>query len=328
MYKTDLEARIFSENQQFEDLALELFHFQYQKNMLYRQFADLVGKSPHRVKQPEQIPFLPITLFKNHAIRTFSTDEQPELIFRSSATTGMQRSQHEIRKAALYEESLIRGFERQFGSPENYCILALLPGYLERQDSSLVYMVHHLMTKSQHPQNGFYLNQQIDLIRKLKELESQNQPTLLFGVTFALIDLAEHIDFPFQSTRILETGGMKGRGTEWPKPQLHEFLKKAFRTEEIISEYGMTELLSQAYAMQDGLFKCPSWMKIYVRDEYDPTVVRQSGRGALNIIDLANIYSCSFLATEDVGICQEDGSFQVLGRLEQSEMRGCSLLVL
>lgn len=327
MYETDLEARIFSQDLDFEDLAFELFRFQYDTNEVYRDFAKLVQKKPSSVSKLEEIPFLPLSFFKTHSVRSFSQNEKPELIFRSSATSGMTRSSHEIKNASLYQKSFLYGFEKQFGHPSQYCILALLPGYLEREDSSLVYMVHQLMQKSTHPNNGFFLNNQNELIGVLNELEAKQQPTLLFGVTFALIDLAGKMNFPLSSTRVVETGGMKGRGVEWSKPELHNFLTQGFQTHAIISEYGMTELLSQAYAMQDGLFIPPEWMRILIRDEYDPLSVQNSGRGALNIIDLANIYSCAFLATEDIGICFDNGSFQVLGRQDHSEMRGCSLLV-
>lgn len=257
-----------------------------------------------------------------------STSFEPEAVFESSGTTQTLQSRHYVKSLALYEDAFFNGFELQFGNPQNYCILGLLPSYLERSNSSLVYMVKRLMDKSAHPANGFYLHNFETLANTLKELEQKQQPTLLFGVTFALLDFAEQFQIPLRSTIILETGGMKGRREELTREEVHLQLKKSFGLQAIHSEYGMTELLSQAYSTGEGIFRCPPWMKVLVRDEDDPLHVSKKGKGAINIIDLANIYSSCFIATDDVGEVFEDGSFRILGRMDNSDIRGCSLLAL
>lgn len=288
---------------------------------------------PAGIKKVEQIPFLPIRFFKTHAVKTGSFE--PAMIFESSGTTGSVNSCHLVKDLSLYEESFLKGFISFYGTVKDYCIIGLLPSYMERNNSSLVYMVNELVTKSGHPQSGFYLNEYDRLLTVLNELESSRQKTLLIGVTFALLDFAEKHTLPLQHTIVMETGGMKGRRKEMIRQQVHAILKKAFTVPFIHSEYGMTELLSQAYSKGDGIFQCPPWMKVVLRDEEDPLSVnipdfqnRAYSQGAINIIDLANIHSCSFIATDDAGRLYPDDSFEVLGRMDNSDLRGCSLMVL
>ena len=315
----------------FDILALEIFRFQYDNNPVYKNYTDALKLNPALIKSVEQIPFLPVRFFKSHEIKT--TSFNPRVIFESSGTTGSINSRHLIKDLSLYEESFIKGFEFFYGPVKNYCIIGLLPSYHERKNSSLIYMVEKLIQLSQHPQSGFYLNEDEKLIAVLNELESQHQRTLFIGVTFALLDLAEIFSMNLKHIIIMETGGMKGRREEMIRPQVHAILQNAFNVSAIQSEYGMTELLSQAYSKGEGIFHCPPWMKVLVRDDEDPLEIRipYSGSiayvsGAINIIDLANIYSCSFIATDDVGKIYNDGSFEVLGRMDNSDLRGCSLL--
>ncbi len=274
----------------------------------------------------ETVPFLPISFFKTHRVE--STEFTPETLFESSGTSQTIQSKHYVKSLALYEDAFMNGFIHQYGNPKDHCFLGLLPSYLERSNSSLVYMVQKLMEKSNHTMNGFYLNNFQELSDKLDLLEKEAQPTILIGVTFGLLDFAEQYQLPLKNTIIMETGGMKGRREEMTREQVHQQLKKSFSVETIHSEYGMTELLSQAYSKADGIFHCPPWMKVLVRDEDDPLHVSTVGKGAINIIDLANVYSISFIATDDVGEVFEDGSFRVLGRMDNSDIRGCSLLAL
>jgi phenylacetate-coenzyme A ligase PaaK-like adenylate-forming protein len=311
----------------FEKQALSVFHFQYNQNPLYRHWVDLVT-DVKSVKTIDAIPFLPIDLFKTQEVKTTAFSE--EIIFESSGTTGMIPSRHFVRSSAIYETSFTRCFQQYYGEPSDYCILALLPSYLERKTSSLVYMVNSLMKKSGHALNGFFLNDISDLNERLKELEMVRQKTLLIGVSFALLDFAEKFPQPLNHTLVMETGGMKGRRKEIVRSELHYVLKNAFQVNSIHSEYGMTELLSQAYAKEDGKFHCPPWMKVVLRDEDDPAHIysdpRNAVTGGINVIDLANVYSCSFIATEDSGKLYGGGCFEVLGRLDNSDIRGCSLL--
>lgn len=320
------------QEEDFEQLALEVFHFQSENNPVYADFLKALGVDASSINRLTQIPFLPISFFKTHEVRT--GEFEPQVIFESSGTTGSINSRHFVKDIALYEESFLRGFEFFYGPVKNYCIIGLLPSYLERNNSSLVYMVDKLIQLSEHPQSGFYLNEYEQLAALLQELEKRKHPTILIGVTFALLDFAEKFSFPLKYTSVMETGGMKGRREEMIRPQVHEILKKAFSLSAIHSEYGMTELLSQAYSKGEGIFNCPPWMKILMRDEEDPFVV--SGprfqtmtplAGTINIIDLANIYSCSFIATDDIGKLNRDGNFEVLGRVDGSDLRGCSLMV-
>jgi hypothetical protein len=310
----------------FSELVNESYQFQYTNNAVYRSFCEALHVESSGVSGIEKIPFLPISFFKTHKV--VNSEFVPETIFESSGTSQTIQSKHYVRSLALYEESFTKGFIQQYGSPENYCFLGLLPSYLERSNSSLLYMVQKLMEKSNHPMNGFYLKNFQELFDKLQQLEKSAQPTILIGVTFALIDFVEQYQLPLKNTIIMETGGMKGRREEMTREQVHHQLRKAFSVNTIHSEYGMTELLSQSYSKSNGIFQCPPWMKVLVRDEDDPFHIRTSGKGALNIVDLANIYSASFIATDDVGEVFEDGSFRVLGRMDNSDIRGCSLLAL
>jgi hypothetical protein len=311
-------------NESFEELALDIFRFQYYNNSVYRAYCDIIGKDLSEIRKITQIPFLPVSFFKSRIIIT--TEFVPQAIFESSGTTGSVISSHYIKDLALYEESFRLGFEKQYGQLKEWCILGLLPSYLERKNSSLVYMVDKMIQFSEHPQSGFYLNQYEQMIAVISALEKAKQKTLLLGVTFALLDLAEKKSLPLKHTVIMETGGMKGRRKEMIREEVHQLLQESFSLSTINSEYGMTELLSQAYSKGNGIFNCPPWMKVLIRDDEDPFTVSVSGAGTLNIIDLANIYSCSFIATDDAGRLQKDGSFEVLGRIDGSDLRGCSLL--
>ncbi len=316
----------------FEALSLEIFRFQYQHNPVYGQYVDALQVKPGEVQKLADIPFLPIRFFKSHAVTT--TGFTPELVFESSGTTGSINSKHLVKDALVYEESFTRAFRQFYGEINDWCVIGLLPAYLERQGSSLVYMVDKLVKNSRHPQSGFYLYDFEKLQQVLLQLESQGQQVLLIGVTFALLDFAQQYPTPLQHTVMMETGGMKGRREELIRPQVHEILQQAFGLPAIHAEYGMTELLSQAYSKGNGLFSCPPWMKVLIREEEDPLAIRSVKEikqkpvsGAINIIDLANIYSCSFIATDDAGQLEADGSFRVMGRLDNSDIRGCSLMV-
>lgn len=310
----------------FTGRCLDVFRFQYDHNKVYRQWCDAVGCRPAGVKAVEQVPFLPISFFKSHAVVT--TEFNADMVFESSGTTQTNSSKHYIKDAALYRQSFLQTFRMFYGDPADHCILALLPSYLEKGNSSLVFMVDELIRQSKHPASGFYLYEHEQLANRLTELEQKGVTTVLFGVTYALLDFAEAFPVKLEHTTIIETGGMKGRKKEMTRPEVHAILKKQFGLKEIHSEYSMTELLSQAYAKQEGRFHTPPWMKILLRNEDDPLEVSRQGRGVINIIDLANVYSCAFIATDDAGVLQEDGSFEVMGRVDNSDIRGCSLLSL
>ena len=301
---------------QFWETSKLIFSWQAAHNPVYKQWVEL--------NKSTAIPFLPISFFKTQDV---FIGEKPVNLFESSGTTQDVKSSHWVQDLSLYEASFLKGFKLFYGNPSDYCIIGLLPSYLERKHSSLVYMVDKLIKASGHAQSGFYLDDFIKLNQVLHDLEKQKQKVWFIGVSFALTDFA--IAFPQQlnSTIVLETGGMKGRKEELTRNELHQLLREHLGTSSIHSEYGMTELLSQAYAIKEGVFKCPPWMKVMVAEEEDPTAIKETGRGVLHIIDLANIYSCSFIATEDIGEVFEDGSFTVLGRLDASARRGCSLLV-
>lgn len=325
--------KIFTANtENFGQLALEIFNFQYNNNPVYKDYADALKIVPDLVKSIEDIPFLPISFFRSHDIQT--TGFNLQAIFESSGTTGSVNSRHLIKDLSLYEESFMNGFEYFYGSIKNFCVIGLLPSYLERKNSSLIYMVEKLIAESGHMYSGFYLNEHEKLVNVLNELENQKQKALLIGVSFALLDLAEKFSLSLTNTIVMETGGMKGRRKEILRQELHTILQKSFNVSSIHSEYGMTELLSQAYSKTNGIFQCPPWMKILIRDEDDPLFVsgpqiqNETITGAINIIDLANIYSCSFIATDDAGKLYNDGSFEVLGRLDNSDLRGCSLMAI
>lgn len=281
--------------------------------------------SPKQVNTLEEIPFLPIQFFKSHQI--IEKEASSEKIFSSSGTTGSITSKHFIKDLSIYKKSFTQAFQQFIGNAENLCILALLPSYLERNDSSLVYMVDELIQQSNHPQSGFYLDTSSQLIEAIKSLENQQQKTLLIGVSYALLDLIEITSFQLKHTLIMETGGMKGRRKEMIKEELHQELQKGFGVSEIYSEYGMTELLSQAYSKEKGIFYCPPWMKILTRDPEDALTYVYKKTGGINVIDLANIHSCSFIATQDLGKVYPNGSFEILGRFDESDIRGCNLMV-
>jgi phenylacetate-coenzyme A ligase PaaK-like adenylate-forming protein len=311
-------------NSGFESLALGLFQFQYKENPVYQAYVKALRVDPGSVNSISSIPFLPIHFFKSHEIKTAEFD--PEVVFESSGTTGSINSRHLVKDKSWYTEVFTGIFEKTYGTINEYCILGLLPSYLERNNSSLVYMVNSLVERSNHPQSGFYLDEHEKLFNVLSELEKQEQKTILVGVTFGLLDFAEKYSLKLKNTIIMETGGMKGRREEMIREDVHAILKDAFGVPVIHSEYGMTELLSQAYSKGNGIFKTPQCMKVLVRDDEDPLLVRQSGNGLINVIDLANIYSCCFIATDDIGKLYADGSFEVLGRMDGSDLRGCSLL--
>ncbi|MDA8900575.1 acyl transferase [Flavobacteriaceae bacterium] len=316
-----------AQTEDFDCLALALFHYQFEHNPVYRSYCDLINRGPSEVQTAEAIPFLPIQFFKSHEVRCFS--EPPEKIFLSSSTTGQIPSRHFVRSLRPYHQSFEKAFELFYGAVENYVVLALLPSYLEREASSLVHMAATLIEKSQHSESGFYLNNYAALAEVLKRLEDRKQKTLLLGVSFALLEMAEKFPLALSNTLIMETGGMKGRGEEMVRTQLHQKLKNSFGVSEIHSEYGMTELLSQAYSSSGGVFECPPWMKIFIRSTEDPFDLLPDHRvGGINIIDLANIDSCAFIATQDLGKKAADGSFEILGRFDAAEIRGCNLLVL
>ena len=314
----------------FDELALEVFQYQAICNPIYKQFLTYLGIEAATIKQVVDIPFLPIELFKTHQITSQSIGESVniEQVFTSSGTTGSTVSQHFVSDLNLYEQSFLNGFHAFYGSPKQYCFLALLPSYLERKGSSLVYMTKALIEQSEHPKSGFYLNNYGALMEQLKALEEAKQPTILLGVTYALLDVAEQFQLDLKHTIVMETGGMKGRRKELIRSELYDVLKKNFELESIHSEYGMTELLSQAYGINEE-FYTPNWMKILIRETTDPRQLLDNGKtGAINVIDLANLHSCSFIATADLGKKMENGAFQVLGRMDNSDVRGCNLMVL
>ena len=327
-----LEEKIFNADEVgFSEIALEVFRFQYDNNTVYRQFCEVLNIKKSSISSIEKIPFLPIDFFKTHTVAT--TTFSPEVVFESSGTTQTINSKHLVKDIGLYQKSFNKTFQIFYGDVKNYCILGLLPSYLERNNSSLVMMADQLIQQSGHPQSGFYLNNYQQLKNTIEQLEQQQQPTLLIGVTFALLDFAEQFPMPLFYTSIMETGGMKGRKREMTRQQVQAILQQAFQLQQIQSEYGMTELLSQAYSKGNGIFNTPPWMKILIREEDDPFAIysNMDGNilsGAVNIIDLANLYSCSFLATDDAGKLYADGSFEILGRLDNSDIRGCSLLTL
>ena len=307
-------------------IALRLFQFQFEQNPLYHDYCRALGRTPDTVRRLEDIPFLPISFFKSHRIATTRFEHQA--LFESSGTTGTIASRHYVRETGLYERSFTEAFRLFYGDVRDYCILGLLPSYLERGQSSLVYMVDRLIRDSGHPESGFYLHDRQKLNDTLHRLEAAGQKTLLIGVTYALLYFSADWPQQLRHTIVMETGGMKGRGRELTRAELHAALRAGFGVDEIHAEYGMTELLSQAYAI-DGRFQTPPWMQIQLRDETDPfdLLPRRAGvSGGMNIIDLANIYSCAFIATEDIGRWLDDGCFEVLGRMDHSDIRGCSLL--
>ena len=311
----------------FEALALEIFQYQFENNPIYRSFCDLLCIHPSSVSTILEIPFLPIEFFKSKPV--LSTTNPIEKTFTSSGTTGSVVSKHFVSDLEIYHHSFEKGFRHFYGDIKDYTILALLPSYLERDGSSLVYMINHLINSSKNKNSGFYLKDLEQLKNQLFQLENNSKKTLLVGVTFALLDLVETYQFDLKNTIVMETGGMKGKRKELIREELHGILKSGFGVNTIHSEYGMTELLSQAYSIGNGKFRCPPWMKVLIRDPEDAlTIQNHSKTGGINIIDLANINSCSFIATQDLGKLNSDGTFEIIGRFDNSDIRGCNLMAL
>ncbi|WP_449545619.1 LuxE/PaaK family acyltransferase [Kordia jejudonensis] len=307
-------------------MTFQIFKHQFENNRTYRSFCDLLYKHPSDIKRIEDIPFLPIEFFKSHEI--LSNNNAIQETFTSSGTTGSTPSKHHVTDISVYEKSYRRGFEYFYGNIENYVVLALLPNYLERKGSSLVYMANDLIQRSNHAESGFYLDNLTALTQKLIKLDQEGKKVLLIGVSFALLDLIETTQFSLKNTIIMETGGMKGRRKEMIRTELHQLLCNGFGVAEIHSEYGMTELLSQGYSNGNGIFKTPPWMKILTRDPEDALTIQTNGKsGGINVIDLANINSCSFIATQDLGKVYADETFEIIGRFDHSDIRGCNLMV-
>ena len=316
-----------SSQKQFEKIALKVFRFQYDNNLVYQEFCQFLNVDKSAVKSLKQIPFLPIQFFKSHNV--VSSTAPVEETFTSSGTTGMITSKHFVTDVSVYEKSFQLAFSEFYGNIEDYVVLALLPSYLERTDSSLIYMVEHLIKSTNNAQSGFYLHNYDELASKLIKLDKSGQNILLIGVTYALLDLIEKQNFQLKNTIIMETGGMKGKRKEIIREELHQKLCNGFGVTSIHSEYGMTELLSQAYSFGEGIFECPSWMQILIRDTEDALTYIEDGRtGGVNVIDLANINSCSFIATQDLGKKYPNNSFEILGRFDNSDIRGCNLMVI
>ena len=324
-----LRNRIFKikNKKEFDDLALDVFKYQSVNNIIYKEYITALDIIPPSIKSPEEIPFLPVSFFKDHKVVTGTNVSQ--IVFESSGTSGINTSRHYVSDLSIYQDSFINGFTYFYGDPADYLITALLPSYTERENSSLIFMMNSLINKSKFPESGFYNNDPLKLVGVLKKAKNDRLNGILLGVSFALLDLAEKYAPDLSGITIIETGGMKGRRKEITRKELHSILKSGFHTDTIHSEYGMTELLSQAWSKGDGLFYCPLWMKVFIRDPQDPlTLFGKPGKtGGINIIDLANINSCSFLAVNDLGKLHDDGGFEVLGRFDSSDIRGCNLLV-
>lgn len=304
-------------------MAMDIFKLQFENNKVYRSFCDLLYKHPSDVNRIEDIPFLPIQFFKSHKV--LSTKTPVEITFTSSGTTGSVASKHYISDLEIYKSSFRAGFQHNYGNIEDYAVLALLPSY--REGSSLIYMVDDMIRQSGYKSSGFYLNNLDDLKETLTTLDSSGQNVVLIGVSFALLDLIEEYQLKLKNTIVMETGGMKGRRKELVRNELHNYLKQGFGVNSIHSEYGMTELLSQAYSYGEGIFNCTNWMKVLTRDPEDALTLQGKGKtGGLNIIDLANVNSCAFIATQDLGRVYDDGSFEVIGRFDHSDIRGCNLM--
>lgn len=309
----------------FNQKAIELYQYQSENNPVYKEYLQYIKKSDLNPRHYTEIPFLPISFFKTH--RVSCIEEQPEIVFSSSGTTGMVTSQHLVHNCGIYIESFRKAFKLFYPKSESYCILALLPSYLERKGSSLIYMVEDLIRNSNHPESGFYLYEHAELKSRLMQLEAEGTKTILFGVSFALLDFFEQNKLQLKHTTIIETGGMKGRRKEMIRQELHHTLSRLSGLQNIHSEYGMTELLSQAYSQEKGIFKCPPWMKVLARDPENPLELSSKKHGAINIIDLANVDSCAFIASQDLGTFYPDGSFEIMGRFDHSDIRGCNLMV-
>ncbi|HWY11499.1 MAG TPA: acyl transferase [Bacteroidia bacterium] len=328
MHLSKIESVLNQLNEiEFNNLTLSIFQSQYQNNLVYRTFSQSLKTKPETIDHYSKIPFLPIEFFKSQDV-ICNAKKDDFIVFTSSSTSGQTPSRHIVSDITVYEKSFIKGFELFYGKPSDYAIAALLPNYLERKDSSLVYMFERLIKESAHPLSGFFMDDHDKLIDVLKTLKQQNKKTLLIGVTYALLDLADKNIKLTDNFIVMETGGMKGKREELLKEEVHQILKQKFGVSTIHSEYGMTELLSQAYSKGDGLFDCPPWMKVLVRDTEDPlNYVKENKTGGLNIIDLANVNSCSFIATQDLGRSKGNGQFELLGRFDNSDIRGCNLMV-
>nr|MBC7613090.1 acyl transferase [Pseudopedobacter sp.] len=320
--------RIFNikNEDEFNHTCLDIFKLQFNTVPVYHDFVLALNSNPDEITHYKAIPFLPVEFFKSHKV--IEDQAFADVVFSSSGTTGKQTSKHYVQDVQIYEDSYLNGFEHFYDDVKDICILALLPSYLERDGSSLIYMVEDLIKKSGHPESGFFLHNHTDLFQTLAILKSKNQKTLLIGVTYALLDFIEKHPIHFPDLLVMETGGMKGKRKEMVREELHQTLCKGFGVNKIHSEYGMTELLSQAYSKGDGIFECPPWMKIITRDTNDPLSILENGKtGGINVIDLANIHSCSFIATQDLGKTYPNGTFEVIGRFDTSDIRGCNLMV-
>lgn len=326
-FKESFKANLYNINEaSFESAALELFNFQYKNNSLYRAYVDQLKIKPQKIASIYEIPFLPIDFFKQHPIKT--GDWKEETTFESSGTTGQIRSKHYIEDLHFYLKTSTTVFEKLYGKVENYSIIALLPSYLERNTSSLVYMANEFIKKSTSGDSGFYLNNYDDLVLKIQLLKNKKTPTIIIGVTFALLELAERFKGDLSDMIIMETGGMKGRREEITQSEVHDIIKGSFSVKNVHTEYGMTELLSQAYAQKEGILEGPLWFKVLIRDVNDPFDLKSKKRtGGVNIIDLANVHSCAFIETKDIGEKVDEKKFKILGRLDNSEIRGCNLLI-
>lgn len=320
------EDSLYSVNEgNFEDIALRLFRFQAKNNPVYSQYLQFLNFKTDEVQSLEQIPFLPIGFFKTKPIKTGHWHAEVE--FTSSGTTGIATSKHLVRDVSFYLRLSANIFEQFYGSCEKFHFLALLPSYLERTGSSLIAMINHFIEKSKSSHSGFYLSNHEELKDKLQFLKNDKKQIILWGVSFALLDLAESAEVDLSKCIIIETGGMKGRRKELIRQDVHEYLTSRFNVNSIHSEYGMTELMSQAYSQSNGYYRCPPWMKVFMRDINDPFTLVKDRAGAINIIDLANFHSCAFIETQDLGRINENGNFEVLGRIDNSDVRGCNLLV-
>ena len=331
--KALIESVFLCTAKNFTEQALEVFNFQYQHNNIYRAYCDILKINSEAINTLEKIPFLPIQFYKSKEIKT--TDFESSIIFESSGTSGSINSKHFVKDLAVYEKSFLKNFSHFYGDEKQLCIIGLLPSYLERKRSSLVYMVDDLIKKSEHKSSGFYLYDHAKLKEVLLQNEKDLQPTILIGVTYALLDFAKENKLQLKNTIVMETGGMKGRREEMTRKEVHKILKENLGVNEVHAEYGMTELLSQAYSKRDGIFECPAWMRILIRKEDDPFEITPAENckgifcnGAVNIIDLANIYSCAFIATDDTGKLYKNNNFEITGRLENSDIRGCGLMIL
>lgn len=325
------QVNIFDKDLDFAKAALQIFQFQARENVVYKKYLEAININPGEITEVHKIPFLPVQFFKTQKIITGNSTALPKTLFTSSGTTGAETSTHFVRDVKIYEQSFLKGFELFYGNIQEYCLLALLPSYLERNGSSLIYMTSRLIEESKNSRSGFYLNEFEKLLETILHLQKVNQKFILLGVTYALLDFAEyykkHTNNLFSGI-VMETGGMKGKRKEMVREEVHKILCDNFNVNEVHSEYGMTELLSQAYSKGKGIFNCPPWMHILIREVNDPMTILDNGKsGGINIIDLANMYSCSFIAAQDLGKKHADNSFEVLGRFDNSDLRGCNLLV-